>query len=84
MTNCKYEKFKKLFILTFLSITIIQDTQGLSFEEIIFWIVSEFQDNVRSTSVLVRLGTGLTKNGSTLNSFCTLKLYYFKAYRTKF
>lgn len=40
---------KKLFILTFLSITIIQDTQGLSFEEIIFWIVSEFQDNVRST-----------------------------------
>lgn len=83
MTNCKYEKFKKLFILTFLSIIIIQDTQGLSFEEIIFWIVSEFQDNVRSTSVLVRLGTGLTKNGSTL-SFCTLKLYYFKAYRTKF
>lgn len=83
MTNCKYEKFKKLFILTFLSITIIQDTQGLSFEEIIFWIVSEFQDNVRSTSVLVRLGTGLTKNGSTL-SFCTFKLYYFKAYRTKF
>lgn len=55
MTNCKYEKFKKLFILTFLSITIIQDTQGFSFEEIIFWIVSEFQDNVRSTSVLVRL-----------------------------
>lgn len=68
MTNCKYEKFKKLFILTFLSITIIQDTQGLSFEEIIFWIVSEFQDNVRSTSVLVRLGTGLTKNGSTLTA----------------
>lgn len=55
MTNCKYEKFKKLFILTFLSITIIQDTQGLSFEEIIFWIVSVFQDNVRSTSLLVRL-----------------------------
>lgn len=61
MTNCKYEKFKKLFILTFLSITIIQDTQGLSFEEIIFWIVSEFQDNVLSTSVLVRLGTGHQK-----------------------
>lgn len=61
MTNCKYEKFKKLFILTFLSITIIQDTQGLSFEEIIFWIVSEFQDNVRSTSVLVRLGIGHQK-----------------------
>lgn len=61
MTNCKYEKFKKLFILTFLSITIIQDTQGLSFEEIIFWIVSEFQDNVRSTSVLVRLDTGHQK-----------------------
>lgn len=61
MTNCKYEKFKKLFILTFLSITIIQDTQGLSFEEIIFWIVSEFQDNVRSTSVIVRLGTGHQK-----------------------
>lgn len=61
MTNCKYEKLKKLFILTFLSITIIQDTQGLPFEEIIFWIVSGFQDNLRSTSVLVRLGIGHQK-----------------------
>lgn len=40
------KNLKKLFILTFLSITIIQDTQGLSFKGKIFWIVSGFQDNV--------------------------------------